>query len=223
VPLLDLILAFLLLIVLPARALWRSQTKPLETPRIRKYTVTILMVTSLVTILWIDWWIAGRSADALGLGLPTTTPALIGLGVSAGLLALFCILIWHKREAPAPEAERAARELLPQTASEIRMFVSFSLAVGFGWEVLYRGFLLFYLPLHINFVPAVIVSAIAYGAGHGFKNFGQFAGSIVAALAFAIGYALTANLWWLAILHVGLPLLTLAVRPNGRDSVKSEA
>lgn len=217
------ILAFLLLIILPARALWRSQTKSSDTPRSRKYTVTILMVAGLVTILWIDWWIAGRSADALGLGLPTTTPALIGLGVSAGLLALFRILIWYKRGAPAPEAERAARELLPQTASEIRMFVVFSLAVGLGWEVLYRGFLLFYLPLHIGLVAAVIVSAIAYGVGHGFKNFGQFAGSIVAALAFAIGYALTANLWWLAIFHVGLPLLTLTIRPDGRDGAISDA
>jgi membrane protease YdiL (CAAX protease family) len=217
------ILAFLLLIALPARALLRNQTKPSDTPRSRKYTVTILMVAGLVTILWIDWWIAGRSADALGLGLPTTTPALIGLGVSAGLLGLFRILIWYKRGAPAPEAERTARELLPQTASEFRMFVVFSLAVGLGWEVLYRGFLLFYLPLHVGLVAAVIISAIAYGVGHGFKNFGQFAGSIVAALAFAIGYALTANLWWLAILHVGLPLLTLTIRPDGRDGNISDA
>jgi len=221
--LLDMILAFLLLIVLPARALWRSQTRSSDTPRSRKYTVTILMVAGLLTILCIDWWIAGRSADALGLGLPTTTPALVGLGVSAGLLALFRFLIWYKREAPAPEAERAARQLLPQTASEIRMFVAFSLAVGLGWEVLYRGFLLFYLPLHVGLVAAVIISAIAYGVGHGFKNLGQFAGSIVAALAFAIGYALTASLWWLAILHVGLPLLTLTIQSDGRDGVSSDA
>jgi len=217
------ILAFLLLIVLPARALWRSQTKFSDNPRSRKYTVTIRIVAGLVTILCIDWWIAGRSMEALGLGLPTTTPALIGLGVSAGLLALFRILIWYKRGASAPEAERAARELLPQTASEMRMFVMFSLAVGLGWEVLYRGFLLFYLPLHIGLVAAIIVSAIAYGVGHGFKNLGQFAGSIVAALAFAIAYALTANLWWLAILHVGLPLLTLTVRANERDGAISNA
>jgi membrane protease YdiL (CAAX protease family) len=217
--LLDIILAFLLLIVLPARALWRREKKPSDTPRSRRYTVTTLMIAGLLTILWIDWWIAGRSLATLGLGLPTTTPALIGLGASAGILALFRILIWYKRGAPAPEAERAARELLPQTASEIRMFVVFSLAVGIGWEVLYRGFLLFYLPIYVGLVAAVIVSAISYGVGHGFKNVGQFAGSIVAALVFAIGYALTANLWWLAILHVGLPLLTLTVRSDERDGV----
>lgn len=46
-----------------------------------------------------------------------------------------------------------------------------------------------------NFISAlpggVVAAALTYGAAHGFKSRGQFAGSIVAAIAFTIGYAAT--------------------------------
>ena len=60
---------------------------------------------------------------------------------------------------------------------------------------------------------AVALAAIAYGAGHGYKNAKQFAGSIAAAFAFTIGYALTGSLWWLIVLHAAAPVSMLfAVR-----------
>ena len=101
-------------------------------------------------------------------------------------------------------------DLLPESARDIRLFMLFVLMVGFGWEVLYRGFLLLYLPPHIGLPGAVVTAALAYGLAHGIKSRGQVIGSIIAAFAFTIGYVLTQNLWWLIILHVGLPLIGLA-------------
>ena len=49
----------------------------------------------------------------------------------------------------------------------------------------------------------------AYGAAHGYKNPRQFAGSIAASFAFAIGYALTGSLWWLIVLHAAAPVTML--------------
>src|SRR5471032_1066689 len=45
-----------------------------------------------------------------------------------------------------------------------------------------------------------------YGAGHGFENVKQFLGSIVAAFAFTVEYALTGSLWWLIVLHAAAPV-----------------
>ena len=85
---LDHLLAILLLVVVPARALWRSQTNhPSSEPKTTRYLTTIGTVGGLLSLLAIDWIAAGRAATALGLGVPTTTPALIGLCIAAALLA----------------------------------------------------------------------------------------------------------------------------------------
>lgn len=210
---LDHILAFLLLVVIPARALWRSRTRRLnQEPKTTRYLTTIGLVGGLLAFLVLDWHVARRPVEALGLGIPSATPALVGLAITVTLLTALAILVRRKAGEGSAIAERARRELLPATPNEVRLFLLLTMAVGFGWEVLYRGFLLFYLPAHVGLAAAVVASAVAYGAAHGFKSPGQFVGSIVAALAFAVGYALTDNLWWLIVLHTGLPLLTLSGR-----------
>lgn len=66
---------------------------------------------------------------------------------------------------------------------------------------------------------AVVIAALAYGAAHGFKTAKQFVASIVSALAFTVGYAMTSNLWWLMLLHIGLMLLgALASRALTREA-----
>ena len=91
------------------------------------------------------------------------------------------------------------------------MFALLAFAAGFGWEVLYRGFLLFYLQPYVGLAGAVFVSAIVYGAAHEFRSWSQSAASIAAAFSFTIGYALTDNLWWLILLHTGLPLVGIMI------------
>lgn len=206
---LDHLLAVLLLLAVPVRGLWRSrviQTSP--EPKINRYVATIGMVGVLLSLLIVDWVISGRLATSLGLGAPTSTRALAGLGITSVLIVL-ALVVRPKSSSGRKGMEQARRELLPETSNEVRLFLLLAVAVGFGWEVLYRGFLLFYLQPHIGLAGAVIVAALAYGLAHGFKGWGQFAGSIVAALAFTIGYAETGNLWWLILLHTALPLLGL--------------
>lgn len=207
---LDHLLAILLLGVVPIRALWRSRTnQPSSKPKTTRYLTTISMVAGLLILLTVDWLAMGRAAMALGLGTPRTTPALIGLGVAAALLAVLGLVSRRGSASARADVVQARRELLPETPSEVRLFLLFAAAVGFGWEVLYRGFLLLYLQPHIGLTGAVVTAALAYGLAHGFKGWGQFAGSIVAAFAFTIGYAMTGNLWWLILLHTALPLLGL--------------
>ena len=108
--------------------------------------------------------------------------------------------------------------MFPETSGEMRLFLLVSLAVGCGWEILYRGFLLLYLQPTTGLGGAVIIAAFAYGAAHGFKSPKQFAASIMSALAFTIGYAVTSNLWWLMLLHTGLMLLgALSSKATSRD------
>ncbi len=176
------------------------------------------MVAGMLILLATSWLVEGRSAHALGLAAPTSTPSLIGLGLAVLLLAVLGLSKGNKSAPARPNVEAARREIFPETPGEAKLFLLLTLAVGGGWEILYRGFLLFYLQSMAGLWGAIIIAAFAYGAAHGFKTPKQFAGSIVSALAFTIGYAVTSNLWWLMLLHTGLMLLgVLATKAADRD------
>lgn len=207
---LDHILAILLLVILPARALWRSRDKHSSSgSKATRYLTTIGIAVGLLVLLAIDWIVMGREITTLGLGVPVTTAAHIGIGITAVALLVLGVAVRRKPKPLKEDVASAQQELLPETPTEVRIFFLFAVVIGFAWEVLYRGFLLFYLTPHIGLAGAVCVASITYGAAHGYKTLIQFIGSIVAAFAFTIGYAITANLWWLVILHTALPLLSI--------------
>lgn len=207
---LDHLLAFLLLVVVPGRALWRTKASTATSKsKAERYVATIYLVSGLLLILTVNWLVTGRAASALGLQAPATIRALVGLGLATMIIVILGLVICLKRGASTTEAELDRRELLPETPSEVRLFILFSVVVGFGWEILYRGYLVQYLQPQIDLWSAVIIAALAYGLAHGFKTLRQTAASITAALVFTIAYVLTWNLWWLMVLHAGLPLLSL--------------
>lgn len=219
--LLDHLLAFLLLVAVPARAIWRSApTRITNELKAERYKKTIALVVGLLALLAADWLLNGRTAAMLGLAQPTTASAIIGLCIAVVvLLFLGAVSIRH---AHAPKEKNAAQaELMPTTQDELRIFLILAIAVGFGWEALYRGFLLFYLEPHVGVGAAVALAAIAYGVAHGFKSKKQFFGSILSAFVFTIAYAVTANLWWLILLHMGLPCMGLLALPKRRGRGQS--
>ncbi|WP_174280593.1 CPBP family intramembrane glutamic endopeptidase, partial [Sphingomonas bacterium] len=114
---------------------------------------------------------------------------------------------------PADPAQAAAALMMPRGRRETGWFLAFAIGVGGGWEVLYRGYLFWSLAPLTGGLGAVAAMALSYGVAHGYRGPGALAASIAGALFFAGGYALTGSLWWLIVLHVGLPLIGLRVRP----------
>lgn len=209
---LDHLLAMLLLLAVPARAIWRERGDgSASRSKMQRYRSTIGTIAGLLALLAIDWMMTGRSAAALGLAAPVRPLPAALLIVAIGMIAALAVAV-RRRPRAADGPQRAAMEqIAPGTPVERRLFAAMALCVGFGWEALYRGFLLFYLRPLIGTVAAVAVAASAYGLAHGVRQPRRLAGSLAAALAFTIAYALTDSLWWLAVLHAGLPL-TMLVR-----------
>lgn len=208
---LDWVLLGALLVVLPAEALWHSVARrerpkrPLASRLARSLRVIIVLLALLFTI----WGFEGRSYQLLGLDMPVSTAGLIGLAATGVILAgLAAAIMVTKRRPPAAE-DAAAADMLPEHRSETILFVLFGLAAGAGWELLYRGFLLWALTPLIGLAGAVIVAAVAYALGHGSKDAKSLIGSTIASFLFTIGYAVTGSLWWLMLLHAGLPLIGL--------------
>jgi membrane protease YdiL (CAAX protease family) len=211
---LDYALMVCLILLLPAFSLWKSLRKPAPLMAVRssRYAWTAVRVAILLLVLAIDWYGARRSPDALGLDLPVSPRGQIGLAIAAIVVVALLLSSWFERRR-ASDAKLAAyqlklenNDLLPRTSTEMWGFMGLSLMIGAGWELLYRGFLLWGLAPVIGTAGAIVITALAYGLAHGYKSRGQLAGSIVSAFIFTIAYATTHSLWWLMILHVAVGL-----------------
>ncbi|BCW90295.1 hypothetical protein sos41_34630 [Alphaproteobacteria bacterium SO-S41] len=202
---LDITLIALLLAAVPARALVRSQSAETwrDRPRLTRYFATMRDIALLLAALAFLWVNAKRPIAWLGLDIPIGPPGLIGLAIAAALIGVLGLA--SARARPRPDMKRPdAAAMFPETPEEQRAFVALGLFVGIGWELLYRGYLLWALTPLIGQVAAIALAGTAYGVAHGFKSWPQFIGSIVMSLLFTVAYVATESLWWLMLIHTAL-------------------
>ena len=98
-----------------------------------------------------------------------------------------------------------------------------TLVISVAWEVLYRGYLMWMLAPRIRAMFALIVAAAAYGVAHGYQNPKLFAGSLISALIFTTAYAVSHSLWWLVLIHAGLPMLMMTATVGAAGPPAAEA
>jgi membrane protease YdiL (CAAX protease family) len=132
---------------------------------------------------------------------------MIGLAVAVALVVVLAVVaIITKRKHKGRNNDKAAdrfakNQLLPRTRHELTLFLVFALLAGCGWELLYRGFLIWFLVPYVGTMVAICIAALAYGAAHGYKSRKQFLASIISAFAFTVAFVLTGSLWWLMLIH----------------------
>ncbi len=202
------ILGFLLLIVLPVRALMPRRAGARKRSLPERYAITSVEIAALLAGLVLVAFLTGMTARDLGLGWPPPRAGQIGLALAAVILGGVAAAVLVMAPSKSPREQSAMAEL-PSGRREMRLFLLFGLAAGFGWEVLYRGFVLWWLTPLFGLTGAVVAASIAYGLAHGWKSWGQGLGSIGSAFLFTIGFAATGSLWWLIAIHCGLPLVAL--------------
>ena len=199
------VLGLLLLILLPAEAVWRSRQKRPARARLARYRATIVKATVLLSLLWLVAFTTAVSASDLGLGSNLQTPGIVGLiiatVVSSGLIVSALLA-----KSPGQRVQDEAADMFkPEGWIEIGHFIVLVLLIGFAWEVLYRGFLLHWLVPIVGTPLAVLLAGLSYGLAHGWENSRKGVASIVSALLFATAFALTGSLWCLIMIHIALP------------------
>jgi hypothetical protein len=200
----------LLVVALPLRALWNSRSGKSASSRTRRYLTTIAEIVALLTGLLLVVYLNGIGPAALGLAWPPPPAGQVGLGaaiLTIGFLAT--VPFTTPKIGSAREQELIAES--PESRDEVLAYVALTPFAGFGWEILYRGFLLWWLTPMVGMVGAVVIASFAYGLSNGWKNRTRGLGSILWAFLFTIGYALTGSLWWLIAVHTALPLYGLLV------------
>jgi membrane protease YdiL (CAAX protease family) len=173
-------------------------------------------------VLALDWFGTGRDAASLGLAIPPSAAGQIGLGIASFIIGgvLLCTLFGWPQSSPENRAKALARlqdkGLVPQTRKELAYAVLQAFLIGCGSEILFRGFLVWAFAPFLGLWGAVVGSALAYGLGHGDKEWRRLLAATVSALAFTLCFALTSSLWWLMALHtfIGLQAAWIGYRSS---------
>lgn len=211
----ELALAFYLVLILPARHLWhdiRPSNKP-KRPLKQRYLSSIRDIGLLLLVLLFTCYWNGYSAADIGLAPPVSgVPLWCLIAAAVAMTALLIGSCIHTHKATPQKRDETLAKCresgMPTAAGEFHLFAVLSLFLGAGWELLYRGFLLLALTPYVGTWGAVAISGLTYGSAHGYKSPQQFGISVLSALLFATGYALSGSLWWLMVIHIALPGIT---------------
>lgn len=217
--LVDHILVFLLFVAQPvfgffeARryAAWAKAGRSID--RVRFYRHTMWVEWGFLAVLGAAWFTLRRPIEDLGF------VSLGGRGFWIGVVLLFVmigVLVHSWRSArQANETERAEQTgylkkialFLPQSGEELRSFARVSITAGIVEEIVYRGFVLWYLVQFMPLWAAVIVSSLAFGLGHSYQGANGATRAGLVGLAFAVFYVGTGSIWLPIVAHAALDLL----------------
>lgn len=218
--LVDHVLVFLLFVAQPvygyfeARryAAWAQAGRSID--RVRFYRHTRWVEWTFLAVLGAAWFIYGRPIEDLGFVSPGGRGFWIGLAVVVVMIGLL-LHSWRSArrnvsdtgQAEHPEYLRKIAQFIPQSARELRSFVGVSITAGIVEEVVYRGFVLWYLAQLMPLWIAVVVSSVAFGLGHAYQGANGAARAGLVGLAFAILYVGTGSIWLPIVAHAALDIL----------------
>jgi membrane protease YdiL (CAAX protease family) len=196
---------------------------------LQQYRVTMLVEWLAFAALMVAWLALGRHVAALGFVMPGGTGFYVGLLLLAAMTG-YLVFAWRKAAAATP-AERAKvraslgtlRYFMPQDRRTYGTFIRLSITAGIVEEALYRGFVFWYLA---QFMPAwavVVVSALAFGAGHSYQGVSGMIRVTLVGVAFGGYYLLTGSIWLPMLAHALLDILQGAMlleylRDRGKSS-----
>jgi len=175
--------------------------------RLRAYHGTIAGQWLLAAAALLIWVHNGRLVENLGLGWPRV-PWRFGLGLVIALSAMAAMVIQTRRILREPKRLAQARRmlervlfLLPHSPEELRAFRALSVTAGICEEILFRGFLIWYLFYLVGLGPALILSSLLFGLAHSYQGASGVLRTTLVGLLFALFFFLTLSLWVPILFH----------------------
>jgi membrane protease YdiL (CAAX protease family) len=183
-------------------------------PRIvREYRNTMLLEWSALAVLMLAWVILARPFAALGFVFPAGTGFQVGL-VLLFLATAYLVYAWRQAAAATPEKRAEVvesfgklRHFMPHDRRTYTVFFWLSITAGIVEEILYRGFVFWYLQPFMPGWAVVAISALAFGLGHSYQGVGGVVRVTLIGVAFGAYYLLTGSIWLPIVVHAVLDIL----------------
>ena len=215
----DHILVLLLLVVQPIWGYIESRRDEARAQaghdlnRQRFYRQTAWMEWVFLAALAAVWVFYERPITALGFVQPGGTGFWIGVGLLIVVLAGLAYSVHYARHVSESERTKqvasmgALRKYLPHTRTELNTFYGLSVTAGVVEEIVYRGFLFWYLSFVMPLWLVVVASSVMFGFAHSYQGAGGALRCGLVGLGFGLYYALTGSIWLPIIAHALFDIL----------------
>lgn len=234
------IIAIIVGILFPGYAIWSGRnlrqwltSNPDQKVKVFRLTAIQLIVLMIFTL--IPFWSSQNNLSHIGLDFISNPYWVISLFV----LSLLALLLFRKIKLSEESAEKIANQnariqfLLPTNDREYKHMIFVSFVAGICEEVIYRGFLFWFIMNYLPLFPSIILANLPFALGHltttGTKNTVK---AFVLALLFTGAYLLTKSLWLPILLHIIVDLYATILShktyqllnlKNNLDSVEYES
>ena len=216
---LDHSLVFIIAIVYPVaglfgfRRLLRRIAAGESVNRSQLYRNTIIGHWTLLFMCVAMWAVAARPWSALGLGLQLDLR--FGFGVALTILGIVVLLMQVRQVKSATQHQISGIRkrfgklsiIIPHNGNELVRFYGLSITAGIVEEILWRGFLIWYLDQFMPLWGAALVSTIGFGLAHAYQGLAHLPQITIVGAAFAGLYLLTGSIWLPVILHAAVDIL----------------
>jgi membrane protease YdiL (CAAX protease family) len=181
--------------------------------RAHLYNMTMIGHWTLFAVALALWAGAGRDWQMLGLGLNLDARFLAGIVLTAlGIV----FLVRQVREVDTADQDdirtvhRALGKLdviIPRNGNELGRFYALSTTAGIVEELLWRGYIIWYLASFMPIWVAALLSAVLFGIAHAYQGPANLPRITLVGIAFAGLYLLTGSVWLPMILHAAVDIL----------------
>jgi membrane protease YdiL (CAAX protease family) len=193
--------------------LLRAEPDRATRARSRAYLETMVIEWSLFTAaLWL-WSSQGRPWGDLGLSVPGGWGFWLGAALGAGILVFGTWQRLTLSRDPDGEVRRAVmaqienlRPLLPHTQQQLNQFSLVAITAGICEELLFRGFLIWYLSQLVPTVVALLVGSALFGMAHAYQGTRGVLQTGLVGLGLVILYVLSGSLWVPMVVHAFVDL-----------------
>lgn len=179
--------------------------------RLRAYMEGAALEWGLMIFVLMLWFAWKRSAGMLGL------TASMGWQLALGVVALVAVTILLTRQRHKIMADEELQQqlrqsltnvspMLPATATELKAFYGLSVTAGVCEEILYRGYVLWYISEVTNVVVGVLLSSLLFGLAHAYQGTRGMVQTGAVGLVLAITYVLSGTLWIPIAMHAFLDI-----------------
>lgn len=181
--------------------------------RSQLYRHTIMGHWMLFFVCMAIWLGAARPWPALGFGLQLDL--WFALAATLTLLGI-AVLVQQIRQVNSATQEDIAgirarfgslSILIPQNGNELARFYGLSFTAGIVEEVLWRGYLIWYLSQFMPMWGAVLVSTLGFGLAHAYQGLSHLPQITVVGAVFAALYVISGSIWLPIILHAAVDIL----------------
>ena len=185
--------------------------EPADRPKL--YRQTQLLEWAFLAVLLAGFFGLSRDLSTLGFVSAGGT----GFWICAALLAggsialLLSTKSCRQLSQSARDEQRASfgdlGHFLPQNDRDLASFYQVSVTAGIVEEIVFRGFVLWYLASFMPIWPAVLVSSVAFGLGHSYQGLAGIFRTGLIGLAFGALFVFSGSIWLPIIGHILVDVL----------------